>query len=112
MIHRTDTPLHGNFKVNLQDTISISESIKVVVYDRYGNIKQQSNNNQYQDGKSDENSSQKINDNLQFHSELTKSQAEVKWFFSDYPRKEMPDVCHDFLNLMIGLVDKVYKKFP
>ena len=44
-IHRTDTPLHGNFKVNLQDTISISESIKAVVYDRYGNIKQQSNNN-------------------------------------------------------------------
>jgi hypothetical protein len=65
-IHRADTPLHGNFKVNLQDTISISESIKVVVYDRYGNIKQQSNNNQYHDEKSDENSSQNINDNHPF----------------------------------------------
>jgi hypothetical protein len=111
-IHRTDIPLHGNFKVNLQDTISISESIKPVVYDRYGNIKQQSNNNQYQDEKSDENSYQNINDNPHIHSELTKSQAEVKWFFSDYPTKEMPDVCQDFLNLMIGFVDKVYKKFP
>jgi hypothetical protein len=99
-VHRADTPLQGNFEMSLQETIHISESITVIVYDKNGNIKQRSNNQQHQAETSNDSSSHNTNDTMQKQSEPTKSKTEVKWFFTDYPTKEMLDICQDFLNLM------------
>ena len=40
------------------------------------------------------------------------SEVKVKWFFSDYPHKEVADICREFLDLVCGFVGKVYSKFP
>jgi hypothetical protein len=104
-VHRADTPLQGNFKVSIQETIHISESVTLVVCDKDGNIKKQSKS-------SDDGSSPSTNNTMQTQPEPTKSATEVKWFFSDYPTKEMLDICQDFLNLMSDFVSRTYKKFP
>jgi hypothetical protein len=106
-VHRADTPLQGKFEVSLQETIHISESVTVVVYDKDGNIKQRSNNQQDQ-----AETLHKTDDTMQKQSEPTKSKTEVKWFFNDYPTKEMLDICQDFLTLMSDFVIRTYKKFP
>ena len=108
-VHRADTPLQGNFKMSVEETIHISENVSFVVYDKDGNIKKRSNNQQHT---SDNGSPPRINDTMQKQPESTKSKTEVKWFFSDYPTKEMLDICQDFLNLMNDFVSRTYKKFP
>jgi hypothetical protein len=111
-VHRADTPLQGNFKMSLEETIHISESVTFVVNDKDGNIKKRSNNQQHKSKTSDNGSSPSTYDTMQKQPEPAKSKTEVKWFFSDYPQKEMLDICQDFLNLMSDFVSRTYKKFP
>ena len=36
----------------------------------------------------------------------------TRWFFEDYPQREVPDVCHSLLEKMKDYAKKIYEKFP
>ena len=61
-----------------------------------GNIKQQSRTKQ----------------NEEEHAQSSESTIKTKWFFEDYPQREVPDVCHSLLEKMKDFVKKSHEKFP
>jgi hypothetical protein len=98
-IHRKPASLHGKFSVHIQESIHLEEKPSSVKTDKNGNIEQQSQAFSSQQNK------QKVED-------LTPSKVEAKSFFTDCPNKEVADICREFLDLVRGFVDKMYKKFP
>ena len=95
-IHRTDLSIRADLQASITEQVTISESVSVIVRDKDGNIKQQSNT--------------KENDEQQAkHSEST---IKTKWFFEDHPQTEVQDVCHILLEKMKDFVNKIHEKFP
>jgi len=95
-IHSRSTSVRAEIQTNITETISISESVSVIVRDEDGNIKQQSHTKQ----------------NEQEHVLPSESTTRTKWFFEDYPQKEVSDVCHDQLEKMKDFVNKIHGNFP
>jgi hypothetical protein len=99
-IHRTETSLHGKFSVSIPESINLEAKVSIVKTDRNGNIIEESQSfSQEQNKQNDENVP-------------SPSKVEVKWFFSDYPNKEVADICREFLDLVCDFVDKVHRRFP
>jgi hypothetical protein len=99
-IHRTPTSLRANFSVSIHESIHLDEILRSVRTDKNGNIRQESQAfNPQQNKQKDEDVP-------------SPSEVEVKWFFSDYPHKEVADICREFLDLVRDFVDNVRKKFP
>ena len=95
-IHRTGPSVRAEIQANITEKISISESVSVIVRDEAGNIKQQSHTKQ----------------NEEEHAQPSESTIKTKWFFEDYPQREVPDVCHSLLEKMKDFVNKIQGKFP
>jgi hypothetical protein len=95
-IHRTSPSVRAEIQASITETISISEGVSVIVRDEYGNIKQQSHTKQ----------------NEEERAQPSESTIKTKWFFEDYPQREVPDVCHDLLEKMKDFVNKIHGKFP
>ena len=95
-IHRTSPSVRGEIQATITEKISISESVSVIVPDKDGNIKQQSN----------------TKENKEEHTNLQNVLSVLKGFFEDYPQREVPDVCHDLLEKMKDFVNKIHGKFP
>jgi protein-tyrosine-phosphatase len=113
-IHRKDIDVRGDFSRQIREEhISVSDSVSIVVCDRYGNIKQQPTSQQ-------QNLEKEYNQNLpeegqekQFESNPSPEQnAQVKWYLVDYQNKELREVCDDFLKMMKAFVNKIQSKFP
>ena len=88
--------VRAEIQASITETISISEGVSVIVRDEYGNIKQQSN----------------TKENKEEHTKPSERTISTKWFFEDYPQREVPDVCHDLLEKMKDFVNKIHGKFP
>jgi hypothetical protein len=88
--------VRAEIQASITETISISEGVNVIVRDEYGNIKQQSHTKQ----------------NEEERAQPSESTIKTKWFFEDYPQREVPDVCHDLLEKMKDFVNKIHGKFP
>ena len=99
VIHRTETSLHGKFSVSIPESINLEEKVSIIKTDRNGKIIQESQSFSPQQNK-------RKND------VLSPSKVEVKWFFSDYPRKGIVDICGEFLDLVRDFVDKMCNKVP
>jgi hypothetical protein len=95
-IHRTSPSVRGEIQATITEKISISESVSVIVPDKDGNIKQQSN----------------TKENKEEHTKPSERTISTKWFFEDYPQREVPDVCHSLLEKMKDFAKKIYEKFP
>lgn len=95
-IHRTSPSVRGEIQATITEKISISESVSVIVPDKDGNIKQQSN----------------TKENKEEHTKPSERIISTKWFFEDYPQREVPDVCHSLLEKMKDFAKKIYEKFP
>jgi hypothetical protein len=95
-IHRTSPSVRGEIQATITEKISISESVSVIVPDKDGNIKQQSN----------------TKENKEEHTNLQNVLSVLKGFFQDYPQREVPDVCHSLLEKMKDFAKKIYEKFP
>jgi hypothetical protein len=95
-IHRTGPSVRAEIQATITETISISESVSVIVRDEDGNIKQQSHTKQNEDE----------------HAQPSEGTIKTKWFFEDYPQREVSDVCHDLLEKMKDFVNKIHGKFP
>lgn len=93
-VHRstTDKPLHAH--VTIQETVTITDSVTIAVYDKDGNLKQIARSEPTPPPKPSE------------------TKVEVKWFFSDHMNEEIPIVCEKFLKLMKEFVNKVHQNFP
>jgi hypothetical protein len=96
MIHRTSPSVRGEIQATITEKISISESASVIVRDKDGNIKQQSN----------------TKENKEEHTKPSEGTISTKWFFEDYPQREVPDVCHSLSEKMKDFVKKIHEKFP
>jgi hypothetical protein len=102
-IHRTDVDVQAKFERQLFETIHISDSIEVVVRDKYGNIKSTSKtepDNLPQDIQNPQNNSTPDNS------------ESVEWFFSDYKNENVIVVCNKYLDLMEGFVKEMKDSFP
>lgn len=66
--------VRAEIQASITETISISEGVSVIVRDEYGNIKQQSHTKQ----------------NEEERAQPSESTIKTKWFFEDYPRREVP----------------------
>ena len=95
-IHRTSPSVRAEIQASITETIPISESVSFIVRDEDGNIKQQSHTKQ----------------NEEKHAQPSESAIKTKWFFEDYPQREVSDVCHDLLEKMKDFVNKIRGKFP
>ena len=86
-MHRIPPPLSGHFSVYIQESIHFDENIGSIKTDKDGKIRQESQSfSPGQNKRKDEN-------------DPSSSKTEVKWFFSDYPNKEVADICREFLDL-------------
>jgi hypothetical protein len=103
VIHRTGTPLHAKFLVNIPESINLEEKLSSVETNKNGNIRQESQSFSPQQNKQKDEHVPSL------------SEVEVKWFFIDNdrePHKEVTDTCREFLDLIRDFVDKVHKKYP
>ena len=80
-IHRTDPPVRSEILANITEKIQISESASFIVRDKDGNIKQQLTTKE---------------DKVE-HSKPSEDTIKTKWFFEDYPQREVQVVCHSLL---------------
>jgi hypothetical protein len=92
-IHRTSPSVRGEIQATTTEKISISESVSVIVPDKDRNIKQRSN----------------MKENKEEHTEPSERTISTKWFFEDYPQREVPDVCHSLLEKMKDFAKKSTK---
>ena len=53
-----------------------------------------------------------IQENKEEHTKPSERTISTKWFFEDYPQREVPDVCHSLLEKMKDFAKKIYEKFP
>jgi hypothetical protein len=93
---QTSPSVRGEIQAIITEKISISESVSVIVPDKAGNIKQQSN----------------TKENKEEHTKPSERTISTRWFFEDYPQREVPDVCHSLLEKMKDYAKKIYEKFP
>lgn len=94
-VHRTinDKPLHA--EITVKETLHISDSVTVTVFDKDGNIKRSSTS--------------PPNPPMPKPAEPS---SEIKYFFSDYMTDDIPTVCDKFLSLMKGFVANMRSQFP
>ncbi len=95
-IHRTSPSARAEIRARIQESISVSESVSFIVRKEDGNIKQQSYTKQ----------------NEEELAQPSESTIKTKWFFEEYPQREVPDVCHDLLEKMKDFVNKIHGRFP
>ncbi len=98
-IHRTDISVHKESHVKIYETVTVSDSVSVVVYDNNGNVKQRS-------------ISQQQNKQEGTNIPQQPTQSEVKWYLADFDKKELPEVCQEFLDIMKGFVYEIRLNFP
>jgi hypothetical protein len=96
IIHRTDLSVRGEIQATITEKIQISESVSYIVRDKDGNIKEQSN----------------TKENKEEHAKPSEGTIKTKWFFEDYPQREVPDISHSLLEKMKDFVKKIHEKFP
>jgi hypothetical protein len=98
-IHRGPKQFRQEFTVHLFDTINLEETLAAKKIHKNGKIEDISLPSKSQQGKQED-------------KDLTRSEVESEWFFTDYDAKEGPDICQDFLNLVCGFVNKAHMQFP
>ena len=46
------------------------------------------------------------------HSKPSEDTIKTKWFFEDYPQREVQVVCHSLLEKTKDFVERIHEKFP
>jgi hypothetical protein len=100
-VHRrkVDNLLHA--EIQTREILQLSEKSSAVLYDLKGNVIQRS----YSDTKQKDNNS----DSKSGESEKATS---FKWYFAEYPSKEAPMICQEFLDLMKNFKNSIVMKYP
>jgi hypothetical protein len=98
-IHRKPASVRGGFSVRVYESVRLEEKLEVSKIHQNGTVEQIYKSPGSQQEKQRDES-------------LAPSEAESKWFFTDYHSKEVPDVCRDFLDLVRNFVNNIHNKFP
>jgi hypothetical protein len=107
-IHRRITTVRGEFIRRVSDTVGVSDrGVNVIVTRKNGNIEYYSNDKSKQEGRSP---------TLKQYEQLEKEQgpidSAVNWYFSDYYKEDLVDLCQDFLDTINNFVHNIQTNFP
>lgn len=98
-VHRrkVDNLLHAELET--EEVLQLSEKSSAVLYDLKGNVIQ----------RSDSNTKQEYTDPSP---KLAKKATSIKWYFVEYPTKEAPLICQEFLDLMKIFKNSIVVRYP
>jgi hypothetical protein len=84
-----------------KEILQLSEKSSAVLYDLKGNDIQRSDSNTKQEDNNPDS-------NLDWLKEATS----FKWYFAEYPTKEAPVICQEFLDLMKNFKNSIVLNYP
>jgi hypothetical protein len=108
-IHRAGTPVRGEFYRRVSDTVTVHDSVSIMVIRKNGNIQRQSIDQQ-QNRQDDKSSTLPESETLQKDRDPTESV--LRWYFTDYDKSDPTTLCQGFLDNMKKFVHKILISFP